>query len=109
MQQHVLDDGVRALAMLNDLVEVVAQSVRQFGNLSTRLRGDFYAVQRLAQFVDQFSRDSREIVDKVERVLDLLSDTGGELTKRCQLLGLDKAVLRGTQILERGFNVLEQA
>ena len=67
--------------MLYDLVEIIAQSVRQFGNLSTRLRGDFYAVQRLAQFVDQFSRDSREIVDKVERVLDLVGDAGGELAQ----------------------------
>ena len=31
MQQHVLDDGVGALAVLNDLVEIVAQGVRQFG------------------------------------------------------------------------------
>jgi hypothetical protein len=36
VQQHILDDGVRALAVLNDLVEVVAQCVRKFGNFSSR-------------------------------------------------------------------------
>ena len=30
MQQHVLDDGVGALAVLDDLFEVVLQQARQF-------------------------------------------------------------------------------
>ena len=34
VQQHVLDDGVCALAMLNDLVEIVAQGIGQLGYLS---------------------------------------------------------------------------
>ena len=37
VQQHVLDDGVGAFAVLNDLVEIVAQGVRQFGYFSARL------------------------------------------------------------------------
>ena len=37
VQQHVLDDGVCAFAVLNDLVEIVAQGVRQFGYFSARL------------------------------------------------------------------------
>ena len=36
MQQHVLDDCVGALAVLNDLVEVATQRVRKFGNFSSR-------------------------------------------------------------------------
>src|SRR6516165_946989 len=47
VQQHILDNGVCALAVLNDLVEVVAQSVRQFGDCSTRLSADLYALQLL--------------------------------------------------------------
>ena len=39
--------------------------------------------------------------------LDLVSDPGCQLTERGQFLGLDEAVLRGPQILERGFNVSE--
>ena len=36
MQQHILDDGVRALAVLNDLVEIVVQGVRQFSDFMAR-------------------------------------------------------------------------
>ena len=32
MQQHVLDDGIRALAMLFDLAEIVPQRAHQFGD-----------------------------------------------------------------------------
>src|SRR5215831_12305418 len=38
-----------------------------------------------------------------------MGDAGGELTERSQLLCLDKAILRGPQIFQRGLNVLEQA
>ena len=64
----------------------------------------------------QFDRDRREIVDEIERVLDLVSDTGGQLAERGELLGLHQAILRGLQILQRlgqfagaGFDALEQA
>ena len=59
------------------------------------------ASKRLPQFVDEFDRDGREIVDEIERVLDLVRDAGGQLPKRGELLGLDQAVLRGPQILQR--------
>ena len=57
--------------------------------------------KRLPQFVDQFDRDGREIVDEIERVLDLVRDAGGQLAERGELLGLDQAVLRGPQVLQR--------
>ena len=56
VQQHVLDDGVRALAVLNDLVEVVAQSVRQFNDFTARLIIARHSAKGLPQFVDQFRR-----------------------------------------------------
>jgi hypothetical protein len=34
VQQHVLDDRVGTLAMLDNLIEIVAQRVRKFGNFS---------------------------------------------------------------------------
>ena len=60
-----------------------------------RLSVDLHSAKSFPQFVDQFDRDTREIVDEIERVLDLVGDTGGQLTERGQLLGLDQAVLRG--------------
>ena len=71
--------------------------------------------KRLPQFVDEFDRNGREIVDEIERVLDLVRDAGGQLTERGQLLGLDQAILRGPQVLQRfrqfagaGFHVFKQ-
>ena len=57
-----------------------------------------------------------EVVDEIEWVLDLVRDTGGELTERGQLLCLDEAILRGSQLLQRcgkfacaGLHAFEQA
>ena len=36
VQQHILDDGIGALAVLHDLVEIAAQCVCQFINFSAR-------------------------------------------------------------------------
>jgi hypothetical protein len=44
VQQHVLDDRIGAPAMLSDLVEIISQRVRQFGNRRARLWGHFYAL-----------------------------------------------------------------
>ena len=68
------------------------------------------------QLVDQLAGDGREIVDEIERVLDLVRDAGGELAERGELLRLHQAVLRGAQILQRlrqfaraGLHAFEQA
>ena len=37
VHQHILDDGVGAFPVLHDLVEIVAQSVRQFGDFGAGL------------------------------------------------------------------------
>jgi hypothetical protein len=37
VQQHILDDCIRALAMLYDLAKIAPQRVRQLGNLTTYL------------------------------------------------------------------------
>src|SRR5436190_15234709 len=42
----------------------------------------------------------REIVDEIERVLDLVGDACRQLTERGELLCLHQAVLRGAQIVE---------
>src|SRR5262249_38167821 len=72
--------------------------------------------KRLPQFINQFDRDAGEIVDEIERVLDLVSNARGELTKRGQFLRLHQAVLCGAQVLQRGdqfaragFHAVEEA
>jgi hypothetical protein len=47
------------------------------------------------QFIDQFGRDTGEIVDEIKRVLDFMCDPGSELAERSQFLCLDKPVLCG--------------
>src|SRR5215475_2114620 len=100
VQQHILDNGICALAVLNDLVEVVAQGVREFSYFSARLFISFYSVKGIPQLIDQFGRDTGEIVDKVEWVFDLVGDPSGQLAERGKLLCLNEAILRGPQVLQ---------
>jgi hypothetical protein len=77
LQQHVLDDGVCALAVLHHLVEIVAQGIRQFGYFGKRIIIGLHCAESFLQLVNQFRRDTREIVDEIERIFDLVSDAGG--------------------------------
>src|SRR5262249_28670198 len=59
---------------------------------------------------------SREIVDEIEWILDLVRDTSGELTQRGEFLRLHQAILRCAQVFQRGgqfaragLDALEQA
>ena len=118
MQQHVLDDRVGALAVLHHLFEIALQHVGQlveFLSYACR-RQAATGLSSIAQFIDQFGRERREIVDEIERVLDLVRDAGGELAERGELLGLDKAILCGAQFFQRhrqfaraGFHAFKQA
>ena len=87
--------------MLHDLVEVALQHVRDLADLCSQLVVEVGSGKRLPQFVDEFDRDGREIVDEIERVLDLVRDAGGQLAERGELLGLHQAVLGGPQIFQR--------
>ena len=101
MQQHVLDDGVGASAVLHDLVEVAAQRVHQFGDFAHVIfSSSRNALQGVLQFIDQFAGDAGEIVDEIERVFDLVRDPGSQLAERCKFLRLDEAILRGAQIFQ---------
>jgi hypothetical protein len=89
-----------ARAVLDDLVEVALQHAGQLGDLGARLVVDLRSVQGLLQFVDQLNRHRGEIVDEIERVLDLVGDAGGELAERGELLGLDQAVLGRPKLIQ---------
>ena len=102
VQQHVLDDGIRALAVLDDLLEIAAQHIRVSSLISLRrFSSSVHVFQGVLQLINQFARNPGEIVDEIERVLDLMRDAGGQLTKRGEFLRLDEAILRGSQILQR--------
>src|SRR5215831_6843768 len=81
MQQHVLDNGIGAPAVLHDLVEIVAQGVGQFGYFNQRISVSLHFAENFSQFIDQFRRDAREIVDEIQRVLDLMGNAGCQLTE----------------------------
>jgi hypothetical protein len=83
MLQHALDDAVGAPAVLGDFCEIAGQHRDDFIDI-----GEFVAVERrqcrrrgLLQFVEQFDREAGEVVDEVERVLDLVSNAGGQLAQ----------------------------
>ena len=65
-------------------------------------------IDRLLQLVEQLARQAREVVDEVQRVLDLVRDAGGELAERGHLLGLDQVGLGGLQPLQRIAQLGEQ-
>ena len=100
MQQHVLDDGVGALAVLDDLFEIVLQQAGQFVDFFPDLAVHRDRLEHVVQLVGQFCRQRREIVDEIERVLDLVRDAGGELAERGEFFGLDQAILRGAEVVE---------
>ena len=116
MQQHVLDDRVGALAVLHHLFEIAFQHLVNSSISCSLLVVERRGFESVAQFIDKFDRERREIVDEIEWVLDLVRDAGGELTERGELLRLNQAVLCGTQFLQRlrqfaraRFNAFEQA
>ena len=63
---------------------------------------------RLLQLVEQLAREAGEVVDEVQRVLDLVRDAGGELAERGHLLGLDQVGLGCLQPLQRIAQLGEQ-
>ena len=103
MLQHRFDDVVGALAVLGDLVEIAGQHLDRLVDLGARVlveRGDARR-GALLQLVEQLDRQPGEVVDEIERVLDLVRDAGGQLAERGHLLGLDQARLHRLQFGKR--------
>ena len=69
--------------------------------MSARASPERRVRQRLFHFVDQFARQRGEIVHEVERVLDLVRDSRGELAERGEFFRLHEPVLRRAKIVER--------
>ena len=86
--------------MFGDLVEIAGQHLDRLVDLGARVlveRGDARR-GALLQLVEQFDRQPGEVVDEIERVLDLVRDAGGQLAQRRHLLCLDQIGLRRLQI-----------
>jgi hypothetical protein len=88
MQEHVLDDGVGTFAVLDDFFEIVFQKPRQFVDLFPHLFVKRGRLEHIIELIGQFRRQRGEIINKIERVLDLVCDAGGELAERGQFFGL---------------------
>src|ERR1700675_3171439 len=101
MQQHILDDRVGARAVLYHFIEIALQHICDLIDLLAQLAVEVRATESLTQFIDKLDRNRREIVDKIERILDLMGDACSQLPKRGKLLCLDEAILRSPQILQR--------
>ena len=63
----------------------------------------------LLQLVQQLDRQPGEVVDEVERVLDLVGDAGGQLAERRHLLGLDQTGLRRLQFAQAPLSAASRA
>ena len=88
-----------ALAVLGDLCEVAGQHSDDLVDLRARIvaQRSNGGRRRLLQLIEQFDREASEVVDEVERVLDLVGDAGGELPECGHLLRVHQAGLRALQ------------
>ena len=102
VQQHVLNDGVGALAVLDHLFQIAFQEFADFIQFfSPAGLVECGIFEYFGHLVDEFGRERGEIIDEIQRVLDFVRDAGGELAERGELLGLHKAILGAAKILER--------
>ena len=79
-------------------------SISIVSSISARLSSSSAAIAGAAVSFNSSSNSTDrlgEIVDEVERVLDLVRDSGGQLAQRRHLLGLDQARLRRPQFAQR--------
>src|SRR5262245_2364783 len=77
------------------------QRLRNLADRYAQFVVDVSIGKQLLQFVNEFSRDRRKIVDEIEWVLDLMGNARRELAQGSQFLCLDKPVLRCLQTFQR--------
>jgi hypothetical protein len=84
MLQHALHDIVGTSSVLGDFFEVAGEHFDRLANLGTLVviqRTDCWS-DGLLQFIEQFDREPGEIVDEVERILDLVRDAPRSLGEK---------------------------
>src|SRR5690606_39015063 len=94
------DDLVSPAAMVEDLFLVIADIPYQQGSFVGSI-----GRQDLLQLSEEFLVQFRKVVDKIERVLDLVGDAGGELPEGGHFFGLDQLGLSGPEMVECLFQI----
>ena len=88
--EHAFDDGGGAFAVVVDFGEVLLQIIGD--------RDDFGVIARLyflLHLAEHFSTNFGEVVDEVQRILNLMGNARREFTKRGEFFGLDELGLGG--------------
>ena len=101
MQQHALHDAVGPPPVLGNLGQVAGQrrdQILQASASASRFEPVHGRAERLLELVQQLLGQAGEVVDEVQRVLDLVRDAGGQLAERSHFLGVDEVGLRGLQL-----------
>jgi hypothetical protein len=77
--------------VLDDLFQIAGQHRDRHVDVGALVRIERFQRRGggFLQLVQQLDGQPGEIVDEVERVLDLVRDAGGQLAKRSHLLGVD--------------------
>ena len=83
--EHVLYDGIGTFAMLDDLVFVFSNVFRDAADL---FQVPF--INLLIQFLDQLGIYLRKVIDEIQWVLDLVSDTGCQFSQGGHLFGVNQ-------------------
>ena len=100
MREHAPHDAVRPQAVLDDLaearVELPGDVVQLLAGLLVELLPG--VVEDLLHLLGELARDLREVLDEVERVLDLVGDPGRQLAEGGQLLLEDHLVLGAPKV-----------
>ena len=81
--EHGLHDIVGAPAMLGDFLEIAGEHLDRLVDLAALVLVERRDPRRggTLQFIEQFDREPSEVVDEVERVLDLVRNPGGQLAQ----------------------------
>lgn len=89
--------------MFDDPLEAIADLGGELVDLGGLGRSFARCVECLAQLVDEVQRADGDVLDEVERVLDLVRDPCGELPEGGELLLVHHLVLGLAHIDERAF------
>jgi hypothetical protein len=81
--------------VFGNFFEIAGQHSHNFVDTGALVLGEpgYRGPRGLLKFLEQFDRQAGEIVDEIQRVLDLVSNAGGRLAERGHLLRLNEPVL----------------
>ena len=66
---------------LHNLLKIAAQCAGQLADLSPSFFADWQVLQGFAELIEQLAGKRREVVNEIERVLDLMGNARSQLTQ----------------------------